>query len=74
MLLQRLDGLVGQGILAERTDSQCLESKLSGMVSEVGRCATQFLSFGKHIPQCLAESYYITFLFHIHRFILDFSV
>ena len=50
MLLQCLDGLVGQCVLTQCADSQCLQSELSGMISKVGRCATQFLSFGKYIP------------------------
>jgi hypothetical protein len=35
------------------------------MIGEVGGCATQFLTFGKYIPQDFSESYYITVLFHI---------
>jgi hypothetical protein len=31
------------------------------MIGEVGGCATQFLTFGKYIPQDFSESYYIAF-------------
>ena len=33
------------------------------MVCKVGRSATQFLSFGKHIPECFTETYYV-----IHKY------
>ena len=58
------------------------------MVGEIGRCTTQFLSVGQHVPQDFAESYNIgspaplpllmmegssyIVLFHIHRFILRY--
>ena len=40
------------GSLAQRTDSDSvfITKELTCVISEVGRCATQFLSFGKYIP------------------------
>ena len=34
------------------------------MIGKIGRSTTQFLTFGKYIPEDFSESYYITFLIH----------
>ena len=66
MFFQRLNGLVAQSVIAERTDGDGVvhTQELSGMIGEVGRCTPQFLTFWKHIPKDFSESHYITFLFH----------
>ena len=66
VLAQGLDGLVGQFVLAQCADGNGVvhAEELSGVIGEVGGCATQFLTFGKYIPQDFSESYYITFLIH----------
>ena len=43
------------------------------MIGEVGGCATQFLTFGKYIPQDLSESYNITFRIHINDYLSIFN-
>ncbi len=63
LLLELLHGLVSELVLAKSTHSDGVQSELTGVEREVSRCTTKFLTFGKHVPECLAESYYI-FLFH----------
>ena len=60
--------LANRSDIAQRTDGQRLESELSCMVGEVGRCATQFLSFGEYVPQGLAEPYNITLIHNLCGF------
>ena len=64
MLLEGLDGLLGEFILAQCTDgnSVVIAQELSGMIGEVGGSSTQFLTLGKHVPQGLAQAHYITFV------------
>ena len=65
VLLQGAEGLFSQGVLAQGADGQGFQAKLACMIGKVSGCATQFLTFGKYIPQGFSESYYITFCFHI---------
>ena len=66
MGLERFYGLLGQFVLTKRTHCYgvVLSEELSCVISEIGGCTTQFLAFGKHIPEGLAESDDITFLLH----------
>ena len=66
VLTQGFDGLVGQAVLAESADGDGVvrTEELTSVVSEVGRCATEFLAFGQHVPQDFAQAYDITFFVH----------
>ena len=50
VLFQCGNRLFAQCILTQRTHGKGVETELSGMICEVGRCATQFLSFGQAVP------------------------
>ena len=71
MLLQGLDGFLGEFVLAQGTDRDGVVTadELSGMIGEVGGGTAQFLTFGEDIPQGLAQAHYITF---IHILVLSF--
>ncbi len=66
VLFERLDGLFGEFVVAERADGDgvVLAQELPSVISEIGGGATQFFPFGKHVPQGLAETHYITFFSH----------
>ena len=68
-LIKLFEGLFAQRIIAYGTDSHRIHTKLTGMVGEIGRCATEFFPLGKAIPEGLAESYYNLF----HVFVLNLS-
>ena len=52
MLLQGLNGFVGQLVTAQSTHGDGIfhTHELPGMIGEVCGCAPQFLTFGKYIP------------------------
>ena len=63
LLLELLHGLVSELVLAKSAHCDRVQAELTGVEREVSRCTTKFLTFRKHVPECLTESYYI-FLFH----------
>ena len=64
MFFQGIDGLIGQFVITQCAygDGLVHAKKLPGMIGKVGGRTTQFLTFGKHIPQHFSESYYISFV------------
>ena len=68
MLIERLLGLLGKRILAQGADGYGVltAQELPGMIGEVSRSTTQFLSFGEAVPQYLTQSDYVLF----HRYVI----
>ena len=56
--------LVAKRIVSHRTHRASVETKLCGMISEVGRGTAQFAALGQAIPKSLAQSYNKVF-FHV---------
>ena len=54
VLLEGLDGLLGEFVLAQCTDGDGVVTAQEG--------TAQFLTFGEDIPQGLAQAHYITFV------------
>ena len=54
-------GIVAEFVITKSTDSNGRESELSGMKGKVCRRPSQFSAFGKFVPQCLANTYNVTF-------------
>ena len=57
MLLQGFHNFLAQLVLADSTHGKTFQAELAGMISEVGGCAPQLLSLGKHIPQRFPDTY-----------------
>ena len=49
--------LFAEFIVAYGTDGTAFHTELRYMIGEIGWCASYFLSFGEHIPQCFTDSY-----------------
>ena len=62
-LFQLFNGLFSKFILTESAHSDRVKTKLSCVEREICRSTTKFLSFGKHIPECFTETYYV-----IHKY------
>ena len=71
--LKILQDFSSQFILAHSTHHFAVQSELRYMISEIGRSATDFLSFGQHIPKCLAHTDYYIF-FHVLIYLLILKV
>ena len=66
VLFESSDGFFSEFVFAECTNGHGvgLSEELACMISEVGRCSAEFLTFRQHIPKCFAEADDIS-LFHI---------
>lgn len=63
VLVELLDDLVAEFVIADGADSDGVEAELARVISEVGGGATDLATFGQAVPQGLTEAYYIV-VFH----------
>ena len=53
-----LQDFLSEEVVADGADHATGESELRHMIGEIRRSATDFLTFGQHVPQGFAHSYY----------------
>ena len=56
--MEILQNLHAQLVFAYRAHHTAVQSELRYVIRKVCRRTAYFLSFGQHVPQCFAHSYY----------------